>query len=163
MKKYAMAAICATALSTGAIAQKGKTLTYADFQPVQTNWQMASDDSYLGSRAGCFETLVHLNSQLLLEPGLATTWKQVEPTAWEFTLRDGVKFQDGAPLNAEAVVGALKHLLAAEMAARPFSPKLIKSVEAVGEKVVRITTQTPSVLLPAQLAAPNTTILSPAA
>lgn len=163
MKKYAIAAICATALSTGAIAQEGKTLTYADFQLVQTNWQMASDDSYLGSRAGCFETLVRLNSKLQLEPGLATAWKQVEPTVWEFTLRDGVEFQDGAPLNADAVVGALNHLLAAEMPARPFSPKLIKSVEAAGEKAVRITTHTPSVLLPAQLAAPNTTILSPAA
>lgn len=141
MKRYTMAAVCATALATSASAQEGKTLTYADFQTVQTNWQMASDDSYLGSRAGCFETLVRLNWQLQLEPGLATSWKQVEPMVWEFTLRDGVKFQDGAPLTAEAVVGALKHLLAAEMPARPFSPKLIKSVEAVGEKVVRIITR----------------------
>jgi peptide/nickel transport system substrate-binding protein len=163
MKRCTLAAICATALSTSAIAQEGKTLTYADFQLVQTNWQMASDDSYLGSRAGCFETLVRLNWQLQLEPGLAMSWEQVSPTVWEFTLRDGVKFQDGAPLTAEAAAGALNHLLAAEMPARPFSPKLIKSVEAVGEKVVRITTHTPSVLLPAQLAAPNTTILSPAA
>lgn len=163
MKRYALAAICATALSTSAIAQEGKTLTYADFQLVQTNWQMASDDSYLGSRAGCFETLVRLNWQLQLEPGLATLWKQVEPTVWEFTLRDGVKFQDGTPLTAEAVAGALNHLLTAEMPARPFSPALIKSVQAVGEKVVSITSHSPSVLLPAQLAAPNTAILSPAA
>ena len=163
MTRYALAVTCAMTLSTSAIAQEGKTLTYADFQLVQTNWQMASDDSYLGSRAGCFETLVRLNSQLQLEPGLATAWKQVEPTVWEFTLRDGVKFQDGTPLTGDAVAGALNHLLTAEMPARPFSPKLIKSVEASGEKVVRITTRDPLVLLPAQLAAPNTTILSPAA
>ena len=163
MKRYVLTTFCAAALSTSAIAQEGKTLTYADFQPVQTNWQMASDDSYLGSRVGCFETLVRLNWQLQLEPGLATAWKQIEPTVWEFTLRDGVQFQDGAPLTADAVAVALNHLLKAEMPARPFSPKLIKSVEAVGEKLVRITTQTPSVLLPAQMAAPNTTILSPAA
>ncbi|WP_175873087.1 ABC transporter substrate-binding protein [Burkholderia sp. BCC0397] len=163
MNRYALAAICAAALSTSAIAQEGKTLTYADFQQVQTNWQMASDDAYLGSRAGCFETLVRLNSQLRLEAGLATAWKQVEPTVWEFTLRDGVRFQDGTPLTANSVAGALNHLLTAEMPARSFSPKTIKSVQAVGEKVVRITTQAPSVLLPAQLAAPNTAILSPAA
>ncbi|MQW90125.1 ABC transporter substrate-binding protein, partial [Sinorhizobium saheli] len=163
MKKIAVAAICATALSTGASAQEGKTLTYAEFEPVQTNWQMGSSDAFLGSRAGCFEALVRVNGELKLEPGLATSWKQLEPTVWEFTLRDGVKFQDDAPLTAEAAAGALNHLLAEKVPARPFSPKLIKSVEAVGEKVVRITTQTPSVLLPAQLAAPNTTILSPAA
>ncbi|OAP40254.1 peptide ABC transporter substrate-binding protein [Sinorhizobium saheli] len=163
MKKIAVAAICATALSTGASAQEGKTLTYAEFEPVQTNWQMGSSDAFLGSRAGCFEALVRVNGELKLEPGLATSWKQLEPTVWEFTLRDGVKFQDDAPLTAEAAAGALNHLLAEKVPARPFSPKLIKSVEAVGEKVVRITTQTPSVLLPAQLAAPNTAILSPAA
>jgi peptide/nickel transport system substrate-binding protein len=163
MKKYAMAAICATALSTSVNAQEGKTLTYAEFEPVQTNWQMASSDAFLGSRAGCFETLVRVNRELKLEPGLATSWKQVEPTVWEFTLRDGVKFQDDAPLTAEAVAGALNHLLAGETPARSFSPKLIKSVEAGGEKIVRVITKTPSVLLPAQLAAPNTAILSPAA
>ena len=163
MKRYALAALCATALATSASAQEGKTLTYADFEPVQANWQMASSDAFLGSRAGCFETLVRVNGELKLEPGLATSWKQVEPTVWEFTLRDGVKFQDDAPLTAEAVAGALNHLLTGEMPARAFSPKLIKSVEAVDTKVVRITTHAPSVLLPAQLASPNTAILSPAA
>ena len=32
-----------------------------------------------------------------LEPMLATEWNQVEPTTWEFTLREGVNFQDGTP------------------------------------------------------------------
>ena len=42
---------------------------------------------------------------------LATEWNQVEPTTWEFALREGVTFQDGTPMDAEAVAGALNHLL----------------------------------------------------
>ena len=31
-----------------------------------------------------------------LVPGLATSWKQVAPTEWDFTIRQGVKFHDGS-------------------------------------------------------------------
>ena len=32
-------------------------------------------------------------------PMLATSWEQVEPTRWHFTLREGVKFHDGSPMD----------------------------------------------------------------
>src|SRR3982074_3846807 len=32
-----------------------------------------------------------------MKPALATSWKQVDPTTLEFTLREGVKFQNGDP------------------------------------------------------------------
>jgi peptide/nickel transport system substrate-binding protein len=34
---------------------------------------------------------------------LAKDWKQVDPLTWEFTLVEGAKFQNGEPVNAEAV------------------------------------------------------------
>lgn len=37
------------------------------------------------------------------EPKLATKWEQLNPTTWRLTLREGVKFHDGADLNAKAV------------------------------------------------------------
>jgi peptide/nickel transport system substrate-binding protein len=36
-----------------------------------------------------------------LEPLLATSWRQISPTAWVFDLRGGVTFQDGQPFTAE--------------------------------------------------------------
>ncbi|HWG85128.1 MAG TPA: ABC transporter substrate-binding protein [Deinococcales bacterium] len=37
-------------------------------------------------------------------PGLATNWRSnANATSWTFTLRPGVRFHDGTPLNAEAV------------------------------------------------------------
>ncbi|WP_034384299.1 ABC transporter substrate-binding protein [Deinococcus sp. YIM 77859] len=38
-------------------------------------------------------------------PGLATSWKaNKDATQWTFTLRRGVKFHDGTPFNADAVI-----------------------------------------------------------
>ena len=38
---------------------------------------------------------------------LATKWEQTNPTTWRFTLRQGVKFHDGSPFNAEAAADAM--------------------------------------------------------
>ena len=46
-----------------------------------------------------------------VKPELATSWKQVNGTTWTFTLRDGVKFQDGSPMTADAVVSSIKRLM----------------------------------------------------
>jgi peptide/nickel transport system substrate-binding protein len=42
------------------------------------------------------------------EPGLAVSWRLVEPTAWEFELRPGVTFHDGAPFTADDVVFSIE-------------------------------------------------------
>jgi peptide/nickel transport system substrate-binding protein len=38
------------------------------------------------------------------EYDMATSHRQLEPTVYEFTLRKGVRFQDGTPFNADAVL-----------------------------------------------------------
>src|SRR5216684_8753653 len=35
------------------------------------------------------------------KPMLATSWKVINDTTWEFTLRKGVKFHNGEPFTAE--------------------------------------------------------------
>lgn len=44
-------------------------------------------------------------------PALSTEWEQVDDITWNFTLRDGVTFQDGTEMNADAVVGSLTRLM----------------------------------------------------
>lgn len=166
MRTHSLAfALCAATLSTSAFAQGSgsNTLRMVDWWSPKTGWEMASDDAFVGSRSGCYESLARIDFDNTLQPSLATSWTQTSPTTWEFTLRDNVKFQDGLPLNAEAAANALNNLLKAAMPARAFSPKVIKSVEAVGDKVIKITTHEPSVLLPLQMASPATSILSPSA
>jgi peptide/nickel transport system substrate-binding protein len=57
------------------------------------------------------ETLVVRNiADSSISPRLATSWKQIDPTTWRFSLRKGVKFHDGADFNAEAVIYNIKRL-----------------------------------------------------
>src|SRR5947209_15395670 len=58
-----------------------------------------------------YDTLTRWDAALKLQPGLATAWKNVNETTWEFTLRPGVKFHDGAPLTAEDVRATLERNL----------------------------------------------------
>ena len=141
-----------------------KTLTIALQFPPVAGYATETDDAFILTQLGCLETLVRYNYETAeLEPVLATEWKQTKPTQWDFTLRSGVKFQDGTDLNADAVVTALTHLLEAETPPRSFGPSTIAKVEAVDASTVRITTPTASALVPNRMATTWTGILAPAA
>ncbi len=53
-----------------------------------------------------FDTLVRLNPQTMkIEPSLADSWETSQDgRTWTFQLRRGVRFHDGTPLDADAVV-----------------------------------------------------------
>jgi peptide/nickel transport system substrate-binding protein len=130
----------------------------------KSNFALETDDALVLSQVGCLETLLTYDDKAAeLKPMLATKWTQSTPTTWDFTLRGGVKFQDGAALTADTVVAALNHVLTATTPPRAFTPKVVSSVAAVDASTVRITTPQPSALLPFRLASGNTGILSPAA
>lgn len=135
-----------------------------NFRAPVADWALASDAAYILSLSGCLETLTRYDeTQGKIVPSLATEWKQVSDLEWDFTLRDGVKFQDGTPLTAAAVVGSLQNVLKADVPARAFSPKVVSGVKAVDEHTVRVTTPTESPLVPYRLASVNTGVLAPAA
>jgi peptide/nickel transport system substrate-binding protein len=127
------------------------------------NWALETDDAFVLSKAGCLETLAKYDTSGALKPMLAVSWTQSGPKTWDIKLRQDVKFQDGTPLSATAVVGALKHELGAKAPAAAFSPQTIAGVKAVGDATVEISTVEPDALLPYRLAAPNTGILAPKA
>ncbi|MDD2422559.1 MAG: ABC transporter substrate-binding protein, partial [Heliobacteriaceae bacterium] len=71
------------------------------------NWDISKfpdgDARFVWSQV--YETLVRLDPDLKLVPGLAEKWESQEAgKVWLFHLRKGVKFHDGTPFNAAAVV-----------------------------------------------------------
>ncbi len=53
----------------------------------------------------CWDTLVYVDpGTLAVKPLLATAWRQVDPVTLEFTLREGVRFHNGDPFDADDVV-----------------------------------------------------------
>ncbi|HET7729497.1 MAG TPA: ABC transporter substrate-binding protein, partial [Usitatibacter sp.] len=57
-----------------------------------------------------YESLVMRGKKLEIIPGLATSWKQTNPTTWVFNLRKGVKWHDGSDFTADDVVFSIKRL-----------------------------------------------------
>ena len=51
-----------------------------------------------------FDRLIMPDEKQQLKPGLATSWKPIDATTWEFKLRKGVKFHDGSPFTADDVI-----------------------------------------------------------
>lgn len=56
------------------------------------------------SLAMFFNRLVEFDEKLTPQPGLAVSWRIVDPTTWEFKLRPGVKFHDGQEFGADDVI-----------------------------------------------------------
>jgi len=79
--------------------------------PVTLEPHRATDLVSTAVVANVCETLVHFRSGGTRPEGvLATTWATVDRRVWTFTLREGVRFHDGAALDAEAVVANLESL-----------------------------------------------------
>jgi peptide/nickel transport system substrate-binding protein len=106
-----------------------------------------------------YDTLTHWDASLKLQPALATSWRNVNETTWEFVLRPGVKFHDGAPLSAEDVKATLdRNLVAGRTVVQPgFST--IEGVQAVNPTTVRVVTKKPDPLLPVRMAQMGAQIL----
>lgn len=61
--------------------------------------------------ANACEPLVRMRSeQHRPKPLLATSWATADSRRWTFTLREGVRFQDGSPFDADAVIANLDDL-----------------------------------------------------
>src|SRR5499426_2736506 len=80
------------------------------------------------------------------KPMLATGWKIVNDTTWEFTLRQGVKFHNGEPFNAQSVKATLEYALdpasKSHFAASAYW-KPVKEVQIVNDYTVRMITEKP--------------------
>lgn len=90
-----------------------------------------------------YETLITKNSDGSYKPGLADSYKYLSPTTFQFTVRPGVTFSDGAPLDAAAVVANLNRI---KTVAGPEVAKAgqIASIEATDNKTVLLTLSSPN-------------------
>lgn len=99
-----------------------------------------------------FEPLVFQDEAQRLLPGLATGWKAVEPTVWEFALRENVRFHDGKPFGADDVIATFARAPNVPRSPSGFGGFIKgKRAEKVNELTVRIITETPAPQTPIDL------------
>ena len=106
----------------------------------------------------------------VLIPALATEWAvdPVDKTKWVFKLRPGVKFHDGSPLNADAVVWNVEKVLkqdalhfdASQVGVTASRMPTLRSARRIDDLTVELTTSQPDSFLPINLT--NLFMASPA-
>lgn len=144
----------------------GDTLTIAvDADPPTLDATIANQGLTYRATSQIYEGLVFRDPATnALVPRLATAWKQVDPTTWRFTLRRGVKFSDGTPLNAAAVKFSLERFVdPATKAANAFILNALKDVKVVNDTTVDLNLKYPYAPLLGNLAIFNPVIVSPTA
>jgi peptide/nickel transport system substrate-binding protein len=98
-----------------------------------------------------YDSLLHRNTKMEYEPSLATSWKPLSDTVWEFKIRKGVKFHNGDTLTVEDVKYSVDRVIEPGKEKKK-SPqygniRAIKEVRIVNPETVHIVTDKPFPLL----------------
>ena len=65
--------------------------------------------AYARLELALFDSLVVFDDEVNILPRLATSWKRIDDTTFEFTLRKGVKFHEGQSFGAADVKATLEY------------------------------------------------------
>ena len=98
-----------------------------------------------------FDALTHVDQDARLIPGLAVSWRAVDATTWEFRLRRGVRFHDGAELTAEDVVFSIERTFQVPNGQfRTFTQRIVGK-QILDAHTLRLKTATPYAMVPYDL------------
>lgn len=104
--------------------------------------------------AAIYDPVTYVDSTGKLKPWLATKWQNTSPTTWTFTLRGGVKFSDGEPLDAKGLADVINYMKTnADLSKSAVAGDLsnIASAKVLSPMTVQITTTAPDPILPSKL------------
>ena len=98
-----------------------------------------------------FDALTHVDEDARLIPGLAVSWRAIDATTWEFKLRRGVRFHDGAELTAEDVAFSIERTFQVPNGQfRTFTQRIVGK-EILDAHTLRLKTATPYAMVPYDL------------
>ena len=140
--RVTLPAVCVTlAMAASALAQKS-----AD--TLRITWRDAIPDVdpyYNSQRTGmvvafqAFDCLVYRDPTTMeIKPALATSWQQVDATTIDFTLRQGVTFQNGDPFSANDVVYTINTIIHDKRVAIPAYYASFAGAEKIDDWHVRL-------------------------
>jgi peptide/nickel transport system substrate-binding protein len=140
---------CNSVADVGAIPDKpvrGGILEYGtDVQPVTGGIDPYASNAFAGQNiyVQIYESLLTKDDQGNIEPDLASSWKEVDPLTYRFTLRQGVEFSDGTPLTTADVVFSYQTMQKSGATQAPLLGAM-KSVKALDDRTVEFTLSRPS-------------------
>ena len=142
----AAGAVAGVTVTPRRVASATKLVAALQADPVSLNSNFNQTQPAFPIYGALFDRLVQADStqQGRMRPMLATAWKQVNPTTWQFKLRSGVKFHNGEVFDAGAVKLTFERLLAQRPPSVPAARNgLVSGVEVVDALTVNILTKQP--------------------
>lgn len=136
------------AFSAGAADNSGKklkdTLRVATWEDVKTMDPQASNFvSWWMVQLNIFDKLVYEDSDGVVHPRLATSWKFLDDLTLEMKLRDDVYFHDGGKFTAEDVLFTIQRGKANSISASTFAPFDADKTVIVDPYTIRLKFKTP--------------------
>ncbi|RKH79152.1 ABC transporter substrate-binding protein, partial [Corallococcus praedator] len=103
----ALGATVATLLSVSAQAQTIRAVMHADIKIIDPIWTSAYNVRNYGYMV--YDTLLAMDEKLAVQPQMLEGWKiSDDKLTYTFTLRDGLKFHDGAPVTSADCIASLQ-------------------------------------------------------
>lgn len=108
-----------------------------------------------------FDGLTRLDEVGEVQPALAERWTSFDGKTWVFTLRDGVRFSNGAPVDASAAAATFEWLRSPAGQTTIIGTRMrdIAAIQAPDALTLVLTLKTPDPVLPRRLA--STMIVEP--
>lgn len=147
-RKLRIALLAASLMAASALAADLKIGLAADVSSLDPHYLNIAPNISLASHL--FDTLVLVDANGKLIAGLATSWRAVDDTTWEFKLRRGVKFHDGSEMTADDVLFSLDRPATLTASPGPFTSytRQIVARKALDPYTVQLKTATPYGPLP---------------
>jgi peptide/nickel transport system substrate-binding protein len=120
---------------------RGGQITVAvDVGPTGFDPHLSITTATRGFTEHIYETLLRYNYKMEVGPGLATSWKQLDPLTYIFHLRKGVKFHNGEEMTAEDVKFTFDRVTDPKLPLSAFDP--VKNAEIVDKYTVKVNLKT---------------------
>lgn len=99
-----------------------------------------------------FDTITWLDREGELEPRIAVSWDNVDPTEWHLEVRNDVTFHDGTTMTAEDVAFSIERAATHPRSEKRLFVGQVVESEAIDDYTVRVVTRDPDPVLPLNLA-----------
>src|SRR5437764_13090517 len=141
-KHLVIALTLAAALCTSAAAKTLRVSLHSDLKIVDPVWTTALITVNHGYMI--YDTLFALDEKLAVKPQMVDRYETAaDKLTWTFTLRDGLKFHDGAPVTAEDCVASIKRWGARDSALGRLMMAAVNKMAPVDGKTFTIDLETP--------------------
>ncbi len=147
------AAVLAATSLAGSTAASGSITIAVGSEPTSLDPQLKDDGGERAVNRNIYETLMARTANGALVPGLAAgAPKKASAKVWQFRLRPGIKFSNGEPFNADAVVASVKRIINPKFASEQASFfSTISGAKKVNNLTVNILTKAPDPILPSRM------------